>query len=569
YKSFISTKSNIFKFNFEKLQDSLIFDISNFPKELVEEIIRQQFVVEIYEINLDQELIDRILEIGSADLGFCNQFSHALSYFYTMKLKLPEYYKLQRTEEILDEFFQYLELVIQEIIKKNNFEIGNVDISFYHLDFENFVPEFKKEDNSRGAITLSGGVITDSDLTYCLNFAKLLLQFWKRKYIRKELNDRDYCWHKDQQPYKDLSKREVLNNPDIYFPRLEEKAREHLDLFKRKVKLKEKAFNESLVKKLVEFVSLPYWRHRWYIYELWTLINVSMTIAQLGDFKLNTLHRKGHIEIKIPKANAKEPVGEIKIGKKVLEIWYQRKTYNPITGEGLEPDIRVSLKPERYSFIPEDILIIENKDRKKASGSHIDKIANKYAKGTTSECLFILNYESYSRKDLQDYINYKTVDEKEIFILSYFKPTNFYIMDFFKKKILQVVDYYLKAKKDTSGEIHILLDISYSMLGDKINTCKELILVLYNIFRKLGYDFKVFIFNTHLIKEINFSELNKIKAYGATDLKTTFEQYSKIYSKNKKKDTTIIIIFTDSDSHSECKKLDLIENVVCIEIDKL
>ena len=474
YKSFISTKSNIFKFNFKKLQKALTFDISNFPKELIEEIVRQQFVKEGYKINLDQELMEKILEIGSADNGFCNQFSYASSYFYTMKIKFPEY-SFQQTEKILNEFFQHLELIVQKIIEENNFKIEDIDINFFYLDFENFVPEFKKKNNSRNAtITLFEGIITNSNLTYRLNFAKLLLQFWKRKYIRKEIDDYNYCWHKDKHPYKGFSKREILSNPDIYFPKLEEKAKEYLDLFKRKVRLKEES-NESLLKKIIEFVSLPYWRYRWHIYELWTLIKVFIILARLGDFKLNTLNKKKYIEIKIPKANAKEPVGEVKIGKKVLEIWYQRKTYDPIIGKGLEPDIRVSLKPKRYDFIPKDILIIENKDRRKASGSHIDKVINKYTKGTTAKCIFILNYESYSRKDLKNCVNHKIVDKKEVFILPHFKPSNFYATNFFEKKIMQIIYHHLKIKKDKifSKEVHVFWDTSHGMSGKIVNTRKE------------------------------------------------------------------------------------------------
>ena len=474
YKSFISTKSNIFKFNFKKLQKALTFDISNFPKELIEEIVRQQFVKEGYKINLDQELMEKILEIGSADNGFCNQFSYASSYFYTMKIKFPEY-SFQQTEKILNEFFQHLELIVQKIIEENNFKTEDIDINFFYLDFENFVPEFKKKNNSRNAtITLFEGIITNSNLTYRLNFAKLLLQFWKRKYIRKEIDDYNYCWHKDKQPYKGFSKREILSNPDIYFPKLEEKAKEYLDLFKRKVRLKEES-NESLLKKIIEFVSLPYWRYRWHIYELWTLIKVFIILARLGDFKLNTLNKKKYIEIKIPKANAKEPVGEVKIGKKVLEIWYQRKTYDPIIGKGLEPDIRVSLKPKRYDFIPKDILIIENKDRRKARGSPIDKVINKYTKGTTAKCIFILNYESYSRKDLKNCVNHKIVDKKEVFILPHFKPSNFYATNFFEKKIMQIIYHHLKIKKDKifSKEVHVFWDTSHGMSGKIVNTRKE------------------------------------------------------------------------------------------------
>lgn len=481
-----------------------------------------------------------------------------------MKLKYPNYRNIEEVEDTLNKFFECLEIIIHEIIKKYRLSTRDLEIHFFYLDFENFVPEFKKENKHEAKIILFKGIVNDIDFPvdpYRLNFAKLLVQFWRRKYIRKIINT-EYCWHKNQNPFKNLTKREVLSNPSLYFEGIKSIAEHYMKIFSQKVKYQEEIIKEEIVKKIIEFVKLPYWKHRWYIYELWTLIEIVNSMSSLGELRLNTYEKENCVEIKIPKANAREPIGEISTQNGIVEIWYQRKTYNPITGKGIEPDIRISLKND--DILPQDLVIIENKDRKKMQGSHVDKVIEKYIRASTAKYLFILNYESYLRNDLKNKINCKEINNKKVYVLPLFKPSNFDAISFFKYKIYETLSSVSEFKKRfQENEIHILMDISSSMSGSKMKVSKTIVKVLYNLMISSQSKVRIFTFNTDLLNEINLEGVDNQTGHGGTNLAKALETYREKYERLA---VQALIVITDSDSQSIFEDLKR-EGIVCINLD--
>jgi hypothetical protein len=151
--------------------------------------------------------------------------------------------------------------------------------------------------------------------------------------------------------------------------------------------------HRETVEGLLEFLSLPFWKHRWYLYELWTSVCVLEIAQRLTDVELSNLQHQGQgiLEWVLPGGAAKEPIATIGQDGGQILCWSQRKTYHPQTKAGLEPDLRLTKASPGYH----DIIIIENKDRKTAQPQYISEILERYVGGTCAESIWITNYEEF------------------------------------------------------------------------------------------------------------------------------------------------------------------------------
>jgi hypothetical protein len=115
------------------------------------------------------------------------------------------------------------------------------------------------------------------------------------------------------------------------------------------------------LEQLIEFTELPFWKHRWFLYELWTLVRVLRVAATVGDVGLEGLTetRPGVTEWLLPGGAAHGPVARVVKQSRSASVWTQLKSQHPATGSGLEPDLRIrSDDPDKS-----DIVLFENKDR--------------------------------------------------------------------------------------------------------------------------------------------------------------------------------------------------------------
>jgi hypothetical protein len=149
----------------------------------------------------------------------------------------------------------------------------------------------------------------------------------------------------------------------------------------------------ALEEQLREFLLLPFWKHRWFLYELWTLVEVLKLAEAVGSVELLAVRpgEEGHLEWALPGGKAGEPVARIVTAERTLLVWTQRLTFHPGTGEQLEPDLRVSLAEPDFR----DVLVIENKDRRKPSGPEMAEIAERYLTGTGAKALWLVNYDQF------------------------------------------------------------------------------------------------------------------------------------------------------------------------------
>lgn len=150
---------------------------------------------------------------------------------------------------------------------------------------------------------------------------------------------------------------------------------------------------QNTVERFLEFLSLPFWKNRWFLYELWTLICVLRTAQRVAQVELKNIiaGSGGTLEWVLPGGAARAPVATIG-GSHQINCWSQRKTYHPGTKAGLEPDLRLTMSAPSFH----DILIVENKDRLTATGSYLDEILNRYVGGTCADSVWLVNYEQFS-----------------------------------------------------------------------------------------------------------------------------------------------------------------------------
>lgn len=174
---------------------------------------------------------------------------------------------------------------------------------------------------------------------------------------------------------------------------------------------------EAEVRATLDFLRLPFWRDRWFLYELWTVVyvlNIGSATWQLRLLGLVSRDDEG-IEWVLPGGVAREPIAIIEGETGSVECWSQRKTYHPTTGKGLEPDLRLTRASDRH----EDLIVIENKDRIKPGKREMKEIIERYVTGTLAQTIWLVNYEQFTD---QTHAVSGEWTEGLVFIESHFRP---------------------------------------------------------------------------------------------------------------------------------------------------
>lgn len=214
-----------------------------------------------------------------------------------------------------------------------------------------------------------------------------------------------------------LQKRLNIPTPEAYLSLVDHLAdsyRQRLDLVAPVV---EELTETVLEERLIEFLLLPFWKHRWFLYELWTLVLALDGAGRHWSLELQGLEETapGVIEWQLPGGTATRPVASIGDGEHRAFCWTQRKTYHPGTGEGLEPDLRFTTASPSYH----DLVIVENKDRRKPPGPEMEEIARRYVEGTCTESLWLVNYDSFTAS--LDRLE-RTWPDRKVHVVSGFRP---------------------------------------------------------------------------------------------------------------------------------------------------
>lgn len=243
---------------------------------------------------------------------------------------------------------------------------------------------------------------------WSLSSIAVAVHLWQVRYVRRSDRD-DWLAKKLGVPYARITPTSYVNQL------LEPLARQYSARLDALVQVDRQSVSE-LREALIDFFGLPMWQDRWFLYELWTLCH-TLAIAQSSwPVTLQGVKQRkdGITEWQLPGGLARTPVATIAVPAK-LECWTQRKTFHPLTGAGLEPDLRITRATPDHS----DVFIAENKDRRKPRKSDILEIIERYVTGTTARCVCLINYEMFTgpTHDLD-----KVVPGRDVLILSNFRP---------------------------------------------------------------------------------------------------------------------------------------------------
>lgn len=181
----------------------------------------------------------------------------------------------------------------------------------------------------------------------------------------------------------------------------------------------ERGTQQLAVERFIEFTELPFWKHRWFLYELWTLVRVLDVAASAGAVTLEglTQPRPGVLEWVLPGGMASAPVVRITNGTRSVSVWTQLKSQHPETRAGLEPDLRI-----RQDRRPEaDLFLIENKDRLTITSGKLAEIVRRYVTGTKVQRAWFINYETFppAAHDLES-----SYPDRGVRVVSKFRPDN-------------------------------------------------------------------------------------------------------------------------------------------------
>lgn len=143
----------------------------------------------------------------------------------------------------------------------------------------------------------------------------------------------------------------------------------------------------DLLEQVIDEVMLPFWRHRWRLYEVWALVMLLRSVPADASVALSNVvdrpDEPGAVDWILPHGKASNAVAAIKGGTRELQVWFQYESEVP--GGHIEPDIRV-----RYGEA--DVFVFELKDRRSGSLAAARRVATTYARGTPAAVVWLTNY---------------------------------------------------------------------------------------------------------------------------------------------------------------------------------
>lgn len=240
-----------------------------------------------------------------------------------------------------------------------------------------------------------------------LSFA-VSVNLWKKRYVRQDHGD----WFSQKTGW---SCQEV--SPDHYLDLLKALALDYMKKLDEVAPVVADYNYKTVLERFLEFVALPFWKHRWYLYELWTLACMLRIAQRHWRVELKGIQEtsKNVLQWNLPGSTAAYPVAMVGDEPEQVYCWSQRKTYHPGTGAGLEPDLRFTRSVPGYH----DILIVENKDRRTARTQDMREILARYVGGTCAESVWLINYEAFpelARTLEQQWLG------RQVHIISEFRP---------------------------------------------------------------------------------------------------------------------------------------------------
>jgi len=311
---------------------------------------------------------------------------------------------------------------------------------------------------------------------------------------------------------------------------------------------------------VINKVFLPFYRHRWRLFEVWAILWTRETILPLYRPQPHLTRRDddpSSWEWIIPGGDAQRPVARWSNEERAVEIWYQQKT--PLSPDNakkfkqahIEPDIRVK---EGVIAHPSDVAILELKDRYKAGGSGEKKIGRMYAT-TDAKIVCVANYSEFSAKALHRKVAREVCGQTQILLVDEFMPG---------RVPPDVAEEFARAVNSSFGVCDLLVDVSGSMPLDSLRGAIEMI-------TDLGITIsRPFSFDTTLKEQSDLEISRWLLGEGGTDLASSLREYLTLSGQAQ---GGKIIILTDSQGVrqlDEARNIQRVEglNIYCINVNQ-
>jgi hypothetical protein len=324
-----------------------------------------------------------------------------------------------------------------------------------------------------------------------------------------------------------------------------QKAKEAVEYFEKEIWSKlQFRINEKIVKELLDILNLPFWRYRWYLYEVWATMHTIDALADI-DISLN-VDSAGTLAVEVGKTTE---IAIMHTKKGDLKVVAQLET--PVIGmqgrKAIKPDLRICIDP--VNDPNNTLLVIELKQRKRITRRYLSELISAYEKGCPRSVKnYFLNYDALSSE-------LNTLATAKSQLIGDFNPSRPRAINWYKVDIVtQIIKLGYKPVMRFDA---ILFDISGSMTG-RYNSAEiqEAIKALLMENRRA----RIFLFNTELIKpqDMDPSAISESlkNTWGDTALEPCLKQLLEF--KNIKR----ILIITDGE-YGEAPSLSKFEVVQC------
>ena len=407
-------RASLFRVSAAGARKHLDFSLDNFPRELLAVLSRVEFLRYRMELRFpDAKMVDgwidwdgspaeaawrAIAPIWDNDF-YDGGFHRALSYAPTI---LGEQTRgpWDRFEEIVGAIMDRLATIVRYVSASHPLEFGEASFNLGDR-WVRFTPGLPAL-NAYGVAEGEGLWVLDAlhrsrwqsdqsstvfdELRYTIYGLAISLHLLREERLQR--SDRDE-WLEQRlgRPLESIS-------PDLYLDFLEDLAADYRSKLDVVAPVVAEDRLQGLEERLMEFLLLPFWKNRWFVYELWTLVLVLKTAEEVAPQVLLGLRegKDGFLEWELPGGKAATPVAAMGGGDQRVVVWPQKQTYHPATGAQLEPDLRLSAENPPHH----DLMIIENKDRRKPPTRDMVEIAERYVSGTCATSVWLLNYDRFT-----------------------------------------------------------------------------------------------------------------------------------------------------------------------------
>ncbi|MEO2222992.1 vWA domain-containing protein [Priestia megaterium] len=284
---------------------------------------------------------------------------------------------------------------------------------------------------------------------------------------------------------------------------------------------------EVLIEKFIEYLNLPFWKNRWYVYEVWITLR---TVKALENFNIKLNVQSDGV---LPLSSGRYSHVGTFIDEKNQEYTLHAQLQTSVEGfekrKGMEPDLRIIEGHNVESDFTK--IIIECKQRIEMNKEQLEKNIELYEYGASNSHNIFVNYDLFP--------NIQKDKFKRTQLISNVRPNN--IGEFYKvlNKLLLTYDIIPKRSKDNYNAL--LLDSSASMDGYLTYDVKDKLLAILDEIDVDNY----FYFNSDLIESVYNtpkSLIDNVTPKGGTNLKCALETLMKKYT-----DVKSVIIITDQD----------------------